>query len=504
MGFQNVDKNRLMRVKTGSDLFKSIISMGDIWRMDEKVVSSWNMVKWPISPRKQIELKSRKEVVEKIINEFKNIGKYKIGEYVTIDIGGQPVKFQGTGQVTDSAGRKISEATMTRIQELGSAWIFKRSIQDNVSWNSWEDIRKDEKTMNELFNIWKTIGKADDVGDDWLQNFYKQNEALIKKISKPAFTEFNRESEYTLPGSSTSQETFMDWVTKLVKEYCGVSKKDNWNPADIWLIQDEDKHRKKIMDVLSGNKKNGNAQEQKRNLLEINAIFRTLFKSKQVFGISLKKISASDKKAKIIYQNHNETFFKNLDSLTFATGEIKSNFSTKIEKGLLSFGTQDSRIFVKNGNEEYSFQIKANDSTKRSGLKYEPSPVKGAARLGKATVEFVLRLLEDHDLKFDKSPDSYPVDLEEFMKKKAHYKRLITRLKGRGVDLGESNINTIIDNIMAVFATKPHVANSKLQQLTFLDLFTSLPKDEMDELVTDMVFLAMKVGRNYGPFAKIY
>jgi hypothetical protein len=503
MGFQNVDKNKLLKVKTGSDLFSSIISMGDIWRMDENVVSSWNMVKWPILSNKQIELKSRKEVVEKIINEFKNVGKYKIGEYITLDIGVQRVKFQGTGQVTDSAGRKISEATMTRMQELGSAWIFKRSIQDNKSWSNWEDIRKDKKTMNELFKIWKTIGKSDDVGDDWLQNFYKQNEVLIKKISKSTFTEFNRESEYTLPGSRKGPETFMDWATKLVKEYCGVSKKDNWNPADIWLIQDEDKHRKKILDVLSGNKKNGNAEEQKRNLLEINAIFRTLFKSKQVFGISLKKVSGN--KAQIVYQNHNETFFKNLDSLTFVVSEIKNNFSTKIEKGLLSFGTQDSRIVMKDKNAEYNFQIKANDSTKMSGLKYEPTAKgAGAARLGKSTVELVLKALVNHNLKFDPSKDSYPVDLEKFINKKAHYKRIITRLKGRGVDFAENNVNTIIENIMAVFDTKPYLANSKLQQLTFLDLFTSLPKDEMDELGTDMVFFAMKVGRNYGPFAKIY
>lgn len=46
--------------------------------------------------------------------------------------------------------------------------------------------------------------------------------------------------------------------------------------------------------------------------------------------------------------------------------------------------------------------------------------------------------------------------------------------------------------------------NKLLRVKTGSDLFPSLPKDEMDELGTDMVFFAMKVGRNYGPFAKIY
>ena len=33
---------------------------------------------------------------------------------------------------------KVSDATMTRMQELGSAWVFKRAIQDNEPFNRWE------------------------------------------------------------------------------------------------------------------------------------------------------------------------------------------------------------------------------------------------------------------------------------------------------------------------------------------------------------------------------
>ncbi len=38
---------------------------------------------------------------------------------------------------------KVEASTMTRMQELGSAWVFKRAIQDNKTWSSWEDIKKD-------------------------------------------------------------------------------------------------------------------------------------------------------------------------------------------------------------------------------------------------------------------------------------------------------------------------------------------------------------------------
>ena len=42
------------------------------------------------------------------------------------------------------------------------------------------------------------------------------------------------------------QETFMEWVSDLVKEEFQIGQKDNWNPADIWLIQNEMKWRKQI------------------------------------------------------------------------------------------------------------------------------------------------------------------------------------------------------------------------------------------------------------------
>ena len=74
---------------------------------------------------------------------------------------------------------KVSDATMTRMQELGSAWIFKRAIQDNEVFNSAKDIRNDKVTFDEIKKIWKRAGKVnwvDEVDSQWLENFYKQQE----------------------------------------------------------------------------------------------------------------------------------------------------------------------------------------------------------------------------------------------------------------------------------------------------------------------------------------
>ena len=79
--------------------------------------------------------------------------------------------------------KDVSPATMTRMQELGSAWIFERAIKDNKGWQRWEHFKKDPKTFNKIKKIWLDVGKVrwdDDVDDDWLKNFYKQQRVLLK------------------------------------------------------------------------------------------------------------------------------------------------------------------------------------------------------------------------------------------------------------------------------------------------------------------------------------
>ena len=54
--------------------------------------------------------------------------------------------------------KSLSDAKITQMQELGSAWVFKRAIQDNKTWKDWKDIEKDKDTFGELKKIWKKVG----------------------------------------------------------------------------------------------------------------------------------------------------------------------------------------------------------------------------------------------------------------------------------------------------------------------------------------------------------
>ena len=129
----------------------------------------------------------------------------------------QIVKIESTGKVLSASGQKVSEATMTAMQELGTLWVFKRAIQDNKEFKRWEDIKNDKDTWEELEKIWTLIGKVPTgPGDEWLEVFYKQNEVFLREVGKSnvsAINEFTRgakhgPSMYHIPGSKSS-DTFM-------------------------------------------------------------------------------------------------------------------------------------------------------------------------------------------------------------------------------------------------------------------------------------------------------
>ena len=81
---------------------------------------------------------------------------------------------------------------------------------------------------------------------------------------------------------------------------------------------------------------------------------------------------------------------------------------------------------------------------------------------------------------------------------------MIKNLITAGVDIAAKNEDEAYDNLLFSMNTQPHVANSKLQQITWLDQILSLGKTERDEFATDMIFIAKKEGTRYGPFAKIF
>ena len=446
---------------------------------------------------------------------------------------------------------KVADATMTRMQELGSAWIFKRAIQDNaaVRWTSADSIRNDKDTFKEIVKIWKEAGKVnwvDNVDMPWLINFYKQQEALLQKIGRPKFTLFTRDGKKKDAKQFPWQiedgpDTFMEWVSKLLSKEFDIGQKDNWNPADIWLIQDEKKWKDKIKAVYA--KRKDPTKSIEVELAKFNAIFRALFRSKQIIGISLKKIG---NKATYKEINVSGKFFRNMQVTHMTLKSARCELGTKkitekqiakakargkknprtgsLETPLGKAGaatlSQDTVLMIfdpgigpKGKKTTYKVQIKGNNSTGFSNLKWEPTiEGKSSARMGKATVALVLDLMKVYGMMEYYEPDNkaFPDDQTDFSGKVVtEYKKIIKEMLdakfvnfGPGVDETTAIIN--IREAFNIYRGQPWVASSKLQQIRFLYALFKLDESDRDDFCTSLIFTAGKEGKRYGPYGKIF
>ena len=406
-------------------------------------------------------------------NSSKSAGSY-VGE-----VDGTKIKLIVSGKASAGGAGGAADAKTTRMQELGSAWIIRRAIKDNIKYKTWEDIRKDPK-YKELVSIYPAV----DDDPEWLQGYYAQQKKMLEEFSDAKFDEFNREGG------------FMDYISKLVASKYGISKKDTWNPADIWLIQNEKAVIADIKSIVEGSKAS-------QTIEELNAVLRKMFKERRVVGISLKKISG--KVARYEEYNVDDEGTGLDDNYMYEIKSIKCDLTWN-GKG---FGTQDSTVIVGGPGEEYKFQIKGNDTAKISNLKFEPT-AKGAtaARMGKAPLEMVSALIADNGLSFKNENKEFPKNAAEFEKSKAKFIKAFNTLKAGKVDTKVSGSAEFAQNMKEGLSSKDTkvvaAAHSKLMQLSFIADILSLPLIKRNKFMTDMVFIAAKKGDKFGPFGKLY
>jgi hypothetical protein len=402
-------------------------------------------------------------------------------------------------------GTTISDAEFTAMQEKATAYVLKRAFEDNKRFNSAEDIIKDAVTKRGLENIFKYRNtqlfkfelplETKTPEDKWLNTFYLQQKKMLMEFAGAEFTVFNREGG------------FMDFITDLIKDKFGISRKDSWNPADIWLIKKKDVFRTKIKKELSG-------PRGTQTIRELNAIMRSMFQKREVVGISLKLISGQQAKYQEV--NVSEAFFKKLENMQ---GEYDFKLSRIVFKLNLkgnSFATQDTNIFLKDSDKEVAkFQLKGNTTSRLANLKFEGTEIgASAARLGKAPLNLVEQLsgMVDRNLynQATKANGTYPTTSEEFSKRESEFTEMFARVVRHPLmsEIGIKTKKQFVDNMGQVFrGTSSHIANVKLMQLYYIDRLLQLNGDVRDEYLTDLLFIAQKKGNkvfDFGPFGKLY
>ena len=408
-------------------------------------------------------------------------GKVSGGKAVPIS-----VRFRESGKI-EAAKAGTAE------QEQGSAYIFDRVVNKNIDYKSWEDIVADEEAYDSLVKIFRG-----DVPDSWLMSYYAQQKVLLKKVQPSKMSKFDH----------SGSNSFMDFITNLClknfnKQLGLGGKKDSWNPADIWIVngsqtQIENELKKSVTTIH-----------------ELNSVLRQMYYDKRVMGISLKKTG------KVAYYEE-----VNLDESNLIPNTKDYNFPAPMKAFTANFKipsnddmfTQDVKISIEGEGKTFVFQIKANSSDAKGGsnLKFEPTAKgSGTARLGKAPVDKVTKILKDEFSKtFVNDYKKYPGYLNEFTgnhpKGEKYFRDVLSDLLPK-IDTDMKDVDSVMNNIKDSFGgTKDRGTNTrcKLMGLDFFYQCSKLSDEDRREFITDMVFLAQKKAFSkvdfFGPFGKIY
>lgn len=390
-------------------------------------------------------------------------------------------------KITDDG---LSAAERTRRQELGSAWILRRALKDNQRYSKWEDITKDKK-FSELAG---TRGIYPEVTSEWLKVYFLQQQKMLEEFSNPKFTEFNREYG------------FMEFISNLVQKEYGISKKDTWDPADIWCIKNEKKVISEIQKLVN--------KKEFPSIGHLNAYLRTAFKERTIVGISLKKISG--KQAKYEEVNVDGFEFPETKKPNFVVSNLRVELS-------LAPGTNDksSKPGAKNADfwldteqdgkkVTYKIDIGPTSSSKFTFIKFEAkSTAATKARLGKAKAEFVRSLLSEYKIPISESALDYPKDYAEYLERENEFIEMFKKINSnKNIKTGVSSVEEFSNNMKKFFMNtekgKSVTANSKCQQVALFAGLAKLSKDKLSELGTKIVFAGQKKGEEFGPFGKLY
>lgn len=387
----------------------------------------------------------------------------------------------------------LTDHARTRKQELTSAWIMRRALKDNQRYSDWESIKKDKK-YNEVVG---TKGIYPEITDEWLKVFYKQQEKMLKEFADAKFTEFNREYG------------FMDYITKLVAEKFKITKKDNWDPADIWCMKNQTK-------VLTNIKKLAENKEFE-TIGHLNAYLRTVFKDRIVVGISLKKVSG--KEAKYEEVNTKGFEFEEPEKPEYQVSYLRVDLSLKP-------GTsgKNSQAGVKNSdfwlegeqnNKKITFKIsiKPGSSSRFTFVSFETaSNASSAARAGKVQADYARQLFQEYvGIPIPKSGLDYPQTMDEYLEKEEEYVKMFKKINAhRTIITNISSVDEFKATMRGLFMNaekgKSVTANSKCQQVFIFAGLAGLTSKQLNEMGTKMIFAGQKKGSvdKYGPFGKLY
>jgi hypothetical protein len=260
-------------------------------------------------------------------------------------------------------------AIETAKQENGSKVYYKLIVENSK-------VPPESALFAEVVKVYPDLAKNLQLREVWMSTYAKQAEALSKYLGNNKGYNYSRDE----------RNGFMSYIEDIAKTRCGVKTKDNWDPADIYMVRKtkEPAIRKKLDEITQ-------SSEEMANLYSLNSYMRELIDSKDLVPVSLKAISKTKSKADLELSNMGkgkakEVVFENVGPL----------------KCYLNFGT-NTKTPTEIDNGEIAGQFKAGDSlvnwqtrnfnmsSPRGGVQTDLTPTgkDSGAKIGKASADAI-------------------------------------------------------------------------------------------------------------------
>ena len=347
-------------------------------------------------------------------------------------------------------------------------------------------LRKDIKTAKDTKQ--SIFEKNPDAFSDWYKTFQLTKPAVVKIVGSL--------TNYEIIHDATDKSDFTSTIDKFVSK-ANLSKKDSWNPADIFVINKS--KRKSVTDDL---KKIVETYDVSEGLINIfNDKIYKLYEKKIMYPISLKQITAE--KANVDKNNIPGTVKAADYNIEIAKFNCNLTSEGK-EIGLFTFNNKDTKkqINMQVRGFPHSYGVAQTEITS------DGTPTGG--RLGKVStkvVDNIMGLYNDariNSIRYFGTPKPFS-DFDEKKCKEVYgmYETVIKEPKVKN----EKNISyKEFKKLIEVAKSKRSIAENmvmKIQGLKIMHFFVKNKKD-LSTIMNKMINGAKKINPNNGFFIKIY
>ena len=395
-----------------------------------------------------------------------------------------------------------------KLNEFG---IVKRNKVVDIDWKNLNQV---QKVIFDKFPV-KHMNKW-----EWMNSFYKQQALFMGQHfgghTVKASSGGAKYSHY----SQSDKSGFMQYITKKVKTKYGISKKDTWNPADIWLVWDINKAKSEIDEAL----------DESDDIKTLNDLLRRKLYDHDIVGISLKMVGTKAKwetvnlmgadftqvmptTGKAAYKYGVSKISLPLDLKAGYKMDMSAQWKSDLAKlansrpDLFSDGEAQSWrdlgssvTISENGDDKYALEIKSDHTSKAGGtdLKFEPKEIGGKARLGRISDKpKVLKLIAD--LSGDPAGANfnhwrqYPRTLEAWNSHKGRFEGMVNQIMKKSnvwpiESTGVKNGKEFVDNVTHLFTETRNLALENPYILNNEKGFEFGPGIDVPDIATDDYF----------------